>query len=82
MIQGVWLETAMKLPQLEYLIFYPTYQRYPTLHNGQFCYVREIQDRFDPIREIDDFAMRRIEKLKARRVVPFRIAVMSLTSGP
>jgi hypothetical protein len=77
--QGVWLETAMKLPQLKYLNFYPTYRSYPTLHHGRFCYV---DHGFDLIHRIDDFGKQRIEKLKAGRVVPFRIFVQTLTSGP
>jgi hypothetical protein len=75
----MWLEMAMKLPRLQYLILYTTCQYPLALQEGEFV---EASHQFEAEDSIIKFAQAAVEKFTAELVVPFQITVHSPTVGP
>jgi hypothetical protein len=78
----IWLETAMRLRRLQYLIFSTTCRYQPPLRAGKFFYDYETSREYEMEDEIIEFAATAVEKFTADPLVPFQIRISSPTLGP
>jgi len=81
-MKRTWLEIAMKLPRLQYLILLTTCLYQPPLREGQFYYGLDTIHGIEMEDAIIEFAQAAVEKLTTGVAAPFQIRVNSPAEGP